>query len=105
MAETVLIILLTGLLTYIIRLSFIAAFGYWQPPELFQRALRYVPPAVLSAIILPEMLIHDGQVFLSPLNPRLIAGVIAILVAWKTRNMFLTIIAGMVGLYLMLFLL
>lgn len=105
MAEIGLIILLTGLLTFGIRLSFIALFGRWQPPEVFLRALRFVPPAVLSAIILPEMLIQDGQVFISPANPRLLAGILAILVAWRTRSTFLTIVAGMLGLYLILFLL
>ena len=104
MAAVWLIILLAGLLTFGTRLSFIAALGRWQPPEFFLRALRYVPPAVLSAIILPEMLIRDGQVFLSPTNPRLIAGVLAILVAWRTRNTFLTIVTGMVTLYIVQFL-
>ncbi len=101
MAETWLIILLGGLLTYGIRLSFIALAGRWQPPQLFQRALRYVPPAVLSAIILPEMLVRDGQIFLSPLNPRLLAGLLAMLVAWRTRSTTLTIVVGMLGLILM----
>lgn len=100
MAESWLIILLAGVLTYAIRLSFIAMAGRWQPPALFQRALRYVPPAVLSAIILPEMLFHDGQFIPTLLNPRLLAGLLAILVAWRTRNMFLTIAVGMLGLYL-----
>ncbi len=102
MAQTWLIILLAGLLTFAIRLSFIAAFGRWQPPALLTRALRYVPPAVLSAIILPEMLMKDGQVF--AFNPRLFAGVLAIVVAWRTKNTFLTIVVGMVGLYLMMWL-
>lgn len=105
MAETWLIIIAAGLLTFGIRLSFIAALGRWQPPEFFMRALRYVPPAVLSAIILPEMLLRDGHFFLSPANPRLLAGILAIVVAWRTRSTFLTITAGMLGLYLALFLL
>ena len=100
MAESWLIILLAGPLTYAIRLSFIALSGRWQPPRLFQRALRFVPPAVLSAIILPEMLIQDGSLISTPLNPRLLAGLLAILVAWKTRNTVLTILAGMAALYL-----
>jgi branched-subunit amino acid transport protein len=100
MAETWLIIFLSGLLTYAIRLSFIALHGRWQPPLLFQRALRYVPPAVLSAIILPEIFLPGGQPDYSLLNPRLLAGVLAALVAWRTRNTFLTIVIGMLGLYL-----
>lgn len=105
MSEFWLMILLAGGLTYAIRLSFIALHGRWQAPEWFVRALRYVPPAVLSAIILPELLVAEGQMFLSPLNPRLLAGAIAILIAWRSRNVFLTIAGGMLSLYLFLFLL
>lgn len=101
MAQSGLIIILAGLLTYAVRLSFIALHGRWQPPALFQRALRYVPPAVLSAIILPEMLLQDGQLLFSPFNPRLLAGIVAILVAWRSRSTLLTILAGMLALYLM----
>lgn len=100
MAETWLIILFSGLLTYGIRVSFIALHGRWQPPPLFTRALRYVPPAVLSAIILPEIFLPGGAANLSLLNPRLLAGILAVLVAWRTRSTFLTIVVGMVGLYL-----
>jgi branched-subunit amino acid transport protein len=64
-----------------------------------------VPPAVLSAIILPEMLIHNGQVTFTLANPRLFAGILAILVAWRFRSTFLTIIAGMLCLYGLLYLL
>ena len=105
MAQVWLIILIGGALTFGIRLSFIALFGRWQPPELFQRALRFVPPAVLSAIILPEMLFPDGQFITSPLSPRLIAGMVAILVAWRSRNTLLTIVVGMACLYVMMFIL
>ncbi len=105
MSKFWLMILLAGGLTYAIRLSFIALHGRWQAPEWFVRALRYVPPAVLSAIILPELLVAEGQMFLSPLNPRLLAGAIAILIAWRSRNVFLTIAGGMLFLYLFLFLL
>ena len=104
MAENWLIIILAGLLTFAIRLSFIALSGRWQPPRLFQRALRFVPPAVLSAIILPELVFQDGHFILTLLNPRLIAGILAILVAWRTRNTLLTIVVGMAGLYLVMYL-
>ena len=36
----------------------------------------------------------------SPLNPRLLAGIIAALVAWRTRNTMLTILAGMAALWI-----
>lgn len=84
-----------GLLTYLIRLSFIVLLGRVETPLVVQRALRFVPPAVLSAIIFQQILLKDGEVFLSPLNPRLLAGIIAALIAWRTRSALLTIAVGM----------
>jgi branched-subunit amino acid transport protein len=99
MATIWLTIAAAGALTFLTRLSFIALLGRWQPPELLHRALRYVPPAVLSAIIFPELLMHEGQLFVSIYNARLLAGLIAVIVGWGTRNIFLTIAAGMLALY------
>lgn len=90
-----LIILLGGILTYLTRLSFIALFGRMKIPALALRALRFIPPAVLSAIIFPELLVQSGQVSLSIANPRLLAGLVAALVAWRTRSALLTILVGM----------
>ena len=92
-------ITLAGTLTFLTRLSFIALFGRWQPPEMLRRALRYVPPAVLCAIIFPEVLLRDGQMALSLDNARLFAAIAAGLVGWRTRNIFLTIAVGMLVLY------
>jgi branched-subunit amino acid transport protein len=89
------IMLALGLLTFLTRLSFIALHNRWRPPELFRRALHFVPVAVLTAIVIPELIMHSGPLDLSPLNPRLIAGVIAIFIAWRTRNTVLTIVSGM----------
>jgi branched-subunit amino acid transport protein len=94
-----LILIAAGLLTYLTRLSFIALLGKWQPPEIVRRALRYVPPAVLTAIIFPELLLRGGQ--FTPVNPRLIAGALATVVAWRTRNIILTICVGMVTLLIL----
>ena len=101
MAEIWLTIVLAGLLTFLTRLSFIYLLGRWQPPAWLARALRFVPPAVLSAIIFPEVLIHDGALNLAVGNLRLWAALIAVLVAWRTRSVLLTIAAGMAGLYLL----
>ncbi len=89
-----------GLVTFGIRLSFIALLGKVELPHLLTRALRFVPPAVLSAIIFPEMLVRDGAVALHPGNARLLAGVVAALVAWRTRNVVLTIAVGMAALWM-----
>jgi len=93
-----LVFLLGGLLTFGMRFSFIYLFGKYEIPETLRRALRFVPPAVLSAIVVPELLIQSDRLALSLTNFRLLAGVVAVLVAWKTRNTLLTILAGMAAL-------
>lgn len=90
-----------GVITYAIRLSMIAAWGRVTLPPVLQRGLRFVPPAVLSAIILPEILRRDGALDLSLGNTRLLASVIAALVAWRTKNALLTIAAGMAALWIL----
>ena len=75
-----------GLVTYAIRLSLIVLIGRVDVPPIIQRALRFVPPAVLSAIIFPELLRPGGTLDLSFGNVRLLAGVLAALVAWRTKN-------------------
>ena len=96
-----LVIVIGGLLTYALRLSFIVFFGQMAIPAWLQRSLRYVPPAVLSAIIFPELLLHSGAVDLSFHNTRLLAGLLAAVVAWRTRSALLTILSGMAALLLL----
>ena len=94
-------LIIVGLLTLGIRLSFILLLERWQPPELFQRGLRFVPLAVLSALIFPEIFMHEGPVTLPPDIPRLLGALTAVVVAWRSKNIFLTIGAGMLVFYLL----
>jgi branched chain amino acid efflux pump len=98
-----LVMLLGGLLTFGMRFSliYLLAEGRFEIPETVRSALHYVPPAVLSAIILPELFLHAGTFDLSFGNTRLLAGLFAILVAWFTKNTLITLIAGMLALFLL----
>jgi branched-subunit amino acid transport protein len=96
-----LIILAMGLVTLGIRLLPIALLGRVEIPIGVQRALRFVPPAVLSAIVAPELLMPHGTLDVSIGNARLIAGLIAMIVAWRTKNVLLTIAAGMIALWVL----
>jgi len=98
-----LVMLLGGLITFGMRFSFIYLFGRFEIPEVMRRALHYVPPAVLSAIIFPEILMPQGKLILSLENDRLLAGLAAVLVAWLTKNTLLTILAGMAALLILQF--
>lgn len=90
-----------GAVTFLTRLSMIALLGRAEMPGLVQRGLRYVPPAVLSAIVLPELVSPQARLDLSLGNLRLIAGLLAALVAYRTRNVLLTIAVGMGALWVL----
>jgi branched-subunit amino acid transport protein len=92
-------ILACGIVTFALRLSFIALHGRVIMPEWFTRALTFVPIAVLSAITLPEILIQNNALNISPLNPRLLAATVAVVVAWRTKNVTVTIVVGMIVLW------
>ncbi|MCA0352650.1 MAG: AzlD domain-containing protein [Chloroflexi bacterium] len=87
-------IVIIGLLTFGIRYSFIALFGNANVPEIIKRGLRFVPAAVLAAIIASELALNNAQIDL--LSPKMAAGGIAIIVAWYTRQVIPTLVAGFI---------
>ncbi len=95
------ILILGGLATYLTRLSMILLFSHWEIPAWVRRALRLVPAAVFSAIIAQEVLSQNGELNLGWGNPRILAAALAIGVAWKTRSVLLTILVGMVTLWVL----
>ena len=95
------IMIILGLLTFATRLSFIVLLERINLPRNFQRALRFVPIAVLSAIIAPELGYSNNVLAISPTNPRLLAGLIATLVAYKTKSVIWTISIGMAVFWLL----
>ena len=99
--EIWLIILAMGVVTYALRLSLIGAIRQLTLPPLVMRGLRFVPPAVLSAIILPEVLRPSGPLDISLTNARLVAGIVAALVAWRTRSVVPTVLVGLAVVWLM----
>ncbi|MBI2331656.1 MAG: AzlD domain-containing protein [Chloroflexi bacterium] len=97
-----LVMIVGGLITFGMRFSLIYLFGRFEVPKTMRKALHYVPPAVLSAIIFPELLIRNGRFDFSFTNARLLAGLIAIVTAWFSRNTLVTILVGMAALFLLL---
>ncbi|MGD0173356.1 MAG: AzlD domain-containing protein [Anaerolineales bacterium] len=99
-----LVMFLGGALTFGMRMSFIYLFGRFEIPAMVKRALRFVPPAVLSALIAPALFMPNNTFDFSLNNYRLMAGVVAILVGWRTKNTLLTILSGMAALLILMWL-
>ena len=88
------------LATFAQRASFLLLPPQVQLPALLRRALRYVPAAVLTAIWAPELMLQKGVLSLALSNERLLAGIVAIAIAWRFKVTFGTIIAGLAALHL-----
>ncbi len=87
-----------ALVTFLIRYPLLELVGKISLPDRLFKALRYVPPAVLAAIIVPSVIMPKGEILLTPANPFLVAGLISALVAWRSKNLLLTVIIGMITL-------
>lgn len=98
-----LILLVTGAGTFLIRFSFIWFFGRGKIRPEVQRVLRFVPAAVLSALIVPSFMLSSSAGF-SFENHRMWAGLVAAAIASRSGNIMLIISAGMGTLWLCSFL-
>ncbi len=90
--------LITGMffVTFSIRYGLLPLSGRIRFSPGVQRALSYVPPAVLTAIIVPMALIPDGQTLqVSIANPYLVGTVFTVLIGWFSKNLMVTIVGGM----------
>jgi branched-subunit amino acid transport protein len=90
-----------GAVTFALRLSFIALLGRMQIPPPLGRALRFVPAAVLTAVVIPLLFYEKGALEVSLGNERLLAGLVAALIAWRTRSVLLTLGGGMATLWIL----
>ncbi len=98
------IIIVLGIGTYLIRLSFLGLIGGRDLPEWVLRHLRYTAVAVLPGLVAPLVLWPDatgGEV-----DPaRLAAALVTFGVGMATRNAILAILAGGATLYALLWML
>ena len=90
-------IVISGAGTYAMRASFLAfAHRMATVPPALARVLRQIPPAALASLVLPALVRPEGSLDLW--QPRLAAGTLAALVAWRTRNVAVTLVVGMLAL-------
>jgi len=93
---TVLITILgMGVVTYLPRLLPAWLLRGRELPPFLVAWLRYVPVAVLAALLMPSLLVQHGEFALQWSNLYLWAAVPAVITAWKTKNMFATVLVGM----------
>jgi branched-subunit amino acid transport protein len=89
--------LVAGMLivTFLVRYPVLAMSGRIKLPNWFLQLLRYVPPTVLTAIVVPAVLMPDNVLWLDHMNARLMGAVASIIVGVWQKNLLLTIVVGM----------
>lgn len=90
-----LLILGMALGTHLLRLLPLSLLSRVALPAWVQDWLSLVPGAVLCASLAQSILIQDNRLALSWTNIHLLAAVPALLLAWRTRNVILTMLGGM----------
>ena len=86
--------------TYLARLIPMLVLSRTEIPEGFQRWLQFVPVAVLSALLVPSVLLQNGGLALRLDNTYLLATVPTLIVAARFKNIFLTVLCGIICLIL-----
>ena len=95
------VIVAVGVLNYLSRLSFIAFFANRQMPPLLARALKFVPAAMLTALVVPMVVASPVSGTGVVIDARLPAAIVATLVAFHFRSSAGTMVAGMAALWLL----
>ena len=95
--RTLLIFLGMMAVTYFTRVTMILALGK-ELPAVLRRWLAYVPVAVLAALVAPAALASQGRL---AWGARGWASLVGTWVAWRTRSVIWTIVAGLAAFHLL----
>lgn len=95
MSDTMWVILGMAVVTYATRAGLLLAGGRVRLPPRLEQALRYLPVALLTAIVVPAMLVRNDALALTWRNDYLWAGIVCIVVAWRTKNVLWTVLTGL----------
>lgn len=100
MNEVYLIVGMMGV-TFAIRYAVLGLGGRLHLSQKFTHLLRYIPPAVLTALVVPAVLMPTNNEPLTGSNARFISAIAAILVSYRTKNILLTIAIGMLTFFIL----
>jgi len=92
---TLLVIVGLAIVTVVSRGFFLISSEPWQLPHWAQRGLQYAPIAALSAVVVPEIVMSQGQLIGTWQDARLFAAAAGVAIYYAKRNVLMTILGGM----------
>jgi len=84
-----------AIVTFGVRYPVLALVTRMPMPPALLNALKFIPAAVLTAIVVPAVIMPNGTTEVTYTNAYLVAGLASALLAWRTKNLLLTIVLGM----------
>ncbi len=97
MPEIALLILFMSIVTFLPRVIPVLLLSRRSLPEPLERWLSYVPVAVLAALLAPSLFAPSGELNLAfSENPAFWVSIPVFVIAFFTRNLFITVLAGMI---------
>lgn len=96
MNEVIFIVIGMALVTYFPRMLSTVAFSQVDLPEYLLDWLKLIPVAILSSLLILNVLAPEGTVFLSIRNPFILASIPVFVVAFKTRNLTISVLCGII---------
>lgn len=93
--EILIVIFSMAVVTFATRFGCVALFSQTEMPTWLERWLKHIPTAILTALIVPALLLPKGQLDFTWHNHYLLAGILAAIVAYKSHNIVFTLVLGM----------
>ena len=94
------LLVVIGLVTFVYRYAMIGLFANRSLPGWLHALCRHIAPASFAALTASALFVAGGEVQFAFDSARPWAALVAVLVAWRTRNVLATIGAGMAALHL-----
>ena len=98
-----LLITYCGLITFFTRFSMIALLKKEMFNERVREVLSYVPSAIFPAIIFPAIFLDNTGSIQIEDNPKILAAIIATIIAILSRNIIATIFSGLASYWFLIF--
>ena len=97
-------IVIAGIINYLTRLGSILLIKPESLSESAKKILGYVPSAVFPAIIFPAVFFNETNTIVQINDPKIIGFFVAIVIGHISKNIILTIIAGLISYWIVIFL-
>ena len=94
-AWTLWVIVGLAIITVVTRSFFFLSNNEWHLPHWAQRGLQYAPIAALSAVVVPEIVMSQGQLIATWQDARIFAAAVGVAVYFAKHDVLLTIVLGM----------